>query len=82
MTPVKANFSSMYEDTTCNNCEMKVPESDSHLLECIKLIEECQALYDDDTTEYLDIFGSMESQIPVTKLYFEIFKIKKKMETS
>ena len=50
MTPVKANFSSMYEDTTCKNCDLNVPQSDSHLLECTKMIEECQALYDDDKT--------------------------------
>ena len=82
MTPVKANFSSMFDDTTCKNCEMNVPESDSHLLECTKMIEECQALYDDDKTEYFDIFETMASQIPVTKLYFEIFKIKKKMDAA
>ena len=80
MTPVKVNFSSMYEDTSCTNCKMNVPESDHHMLECTKMIELCLSLHDDCETEYLDIVGEIDSQIRVVKIYEEIFKVKKKLE--
>ena len=82
MTPVKANFSSMFDNINCNNCIMNIPESDSHLLECTKMIEVCISLYNDCEAEYLDIFGDMDSQICVTKIYEDIFQAKTKLEVS
>ena len=79
MTEVKANFSSMFDYINCNNCDMNVPESDSHLLECSKIIENCSSLYEDHETEYLDIFGDIESQVGATKLYMKIFEAKEKL---
>ena len=82
MTPVKTNFNSMFANINCDYCEMNVPESDLHLLECEKMIETCQSLRDDYETEYVDIVGPVESQIRVTKLYDAIFQAKKKLEES
>ena len=80
MTLVKANFSSMFDDISCTNCQMNVPESDSHMLECSKMIELCLTLYNDSETEYLDIFGAIDSQVRVTKIYEDIFQARKKLE--
>ena len=75
MTLVKSNYSSMFENIDCNNCEMNVPESDSHLLECTKMIEICKSLHDDCPTEYFGNFW-------VTQIYEAIFQAKAKLEAS
>ena len=82
MTLVKSNYSSMFANIECNNCEMNVPESDFHLLECTKMIEICKSLQDDCQTEYMDIFGDIDSQIRVTQIYEDIFQAKTKLEAS
>ena len=46
------------------------------------MIEMCISLYDDCEAEYLDIFGDMDSQIRVTKIYEDIFQAKTKLEVS
>ena len=82
MTPVKENFNSMYNNTDCGNCQTNVPESDSHLLECDKIIENCKSLQEDYETEYTDIFGTIEDQVRATKLYDDIFQVKKKLDVA
>ena len=81
MTQVKENFRSMYDNSNCNICEMNIPQTDSHLLECIKMIEVCADLYEDYETEYLDIFEDLDNQVRATKLFMKIFKAKEKLET-
>ena len=78
MTKVKANFSSMYEDINCKKCQMNTPESDAHLLDCSKIIENCPTLFNNFETEYLDIFGDIEKQVCATKLYMKVFKVMEK----
>ena len=57
MTYVKANFSKMYDgDTNCDLCKMNISQTDSHMLECSKMIEKCPELDRDFETEYGDIF--------------------------
>ena len=81
-TEVRANFSSKYVDTTCNLCLLSEVQTDSHLLECPKIIDLCTKLNDDTITEYEDIFEDDESQVRVVKLYEEIFRMKEKLEES
>ena len=82
MTQVKENFKKMFENTNCDICETNAPQSDSHLLECTKMIEICPILNDDYETEYLDVFGDIQNQVRVTKLFAKIFEVKEKLETS
>ena len=80
MTNVKSNFSSMYTDVNCEMCDENVPQTDSHLLDCIKILNMCQELRDDNTIEYEDIYGSIEVQMKAVNIYKAIFKIKEKIE--
>ena len=80
MTPVKSNFKSMFVDINCMLCGSDVPQSDLHLLECSKIIENCPTLNEDNETEYLDIFSNLEQQIRATKVYSAIFETKEKLE--
>ena len=82
MTQVKENFNSMYQNTNCDICQSDIPQSDSHLLDCTKMIEICTSLYEDNETEYLDIFGDTGLQVKATKLFSDIFEAKEKFETS
>ena len=80
MTPVKSNFKSMFVDINCMLCGSGVPQSDLHLLECSKIIENCSVLNDDLETEYLDIFADLAHQVQATRIYKAIFETKEKLE--
>ena len=81
MTNVKANFSKMYDDNTnCDLCRMNISQTDSHLLECSKMIEKCPQLERDCETEYEDIFRDELSQLRAAKLFRTIFKTKEEIE--
>ena len=55
-------------------------KSDSHLLECLTIINNCPELKNDVETEYQDLFDSMQSQIKAVKIFMAIFKIKQEIE--
>ena len=78
MTPVKSNFKSMFDDINCMLCGLGVPQSDLHLLESPKIIENCSKLNDDFETEYLDISADLEHQVQATQIYAAIIETKKK----
>ena len=80
MTNVKCNFSSMYQDLTCNLCKSESLQSDFHLLECEKLLQKCSQLSNDVSSEYEDIFGSSSEQLSITKLFSSIFDTKSLLE--
>ena len=81
MTNVKANFSSMYDDINCDLCLQNVPQTDYHLIECDKIIENYQDLRDDDTTEYEeDLYKNINEQVKAVKLYKVIYTIKEALE--
>ena len=79
MTNVKANFSKMYENITCDLCDSDVPQTDSHLLECSLMIEKCSELENDIETEYEDLFGDIESQMRATHIFKALFEAKEKL---
>ena len=80
MTPVKSNFKNMFVDINCRLCGSNVPQSNLHLLECTKIIENCPILNEDNETEYLDIFSELEHQVRATKVFSAIFETKEKLE--
>ena len=81
MTSTKLNYRSMYTDLNCNICSENVPQSDSHLLECQTLINECSELRNDTQVEYEDIFGNTEEQLRIAKLFMAIFETKSDIES-
>ena len=51
MTDVKCNFESMFDDNTeCNLCNEGKPQTDSHLLDCTKIIQNCPDLANNYTS--------------------------------
>ena len=82
MSNVKLNFKTMYSDLTYNLCEENIPQSDSHLLECLRIINNCPVLSNDTSVEYEDLFGDISEQLNATKLYREVFEAKTLIELS
>jgi hypothetical protein len=79
-TNSRANFRSMHENTMCNLCEANVDQTDFHLIDCSKIIQNCQQLHNDVETEYEDLFAHSEKQLKATRLYMGIFEAKEKLE--
>ena len=73
MIKVKINFRNMFKDTVC---DLYKNEDDSiqHCLECPKLINECQDLYNDRIVKYEDLFGELPAQIRAVKLFEKVLK--------
>ena len=80
MTNVKVNFSSNFQDLTCNLCTSKFLQSDYHLLECETILQNCPKLSNDEISEYEDIFGDVSMQLSITKLYSAVFETKTLLE--
>ena len=72
MIDVKMNYKGMYTDYSCNICKKDVPQTQAHLTQCEKIIDECPMLYNNINIEYEDIYGSYSEQIKITKLYRNI----------
>ena len=77
MVDVKMNFKKLYLDTACNFCNQD--ESQSHLMECKSIIENCHELYNDIETEYEHIYKSTAYQLKIVKLYVKIMKTREKL---
>ena len=82
MTNVKGNFSGMFTDVICDLCDENTPQTDYHLLECLKIVDMCPELCDDNSVEYEDIYRDIDSQIQAVKIYKAIYKIKERLEAS
>ena len=80
MVNVKANFSSMYNDLSCDLCFENVIQSSDHLLDCSTILDNCPKLYQDDSIQLEQIFGDINSQRKAASVYIEIFRIKLRVE--
>ena len=80
MTNVKCNFKTMYTNTDCNLCLEGKPQTDIHLLDCKKILENCPKLAHNYEAEYEDIFGDCEKQLRIAKLFKEVFDVKSSLE--
>ena len=77
MTNVKANFKHMHlqlGNLHCNLCVESYDQTQSHLLVCSKIVSSCQEAYDNISIEHNFIYGTIEQQLAVTKLYQKIFE--------
>ena len=54
-------------------------ESQYHLLNCDMIIRHCPQLYNDQTIEYEDMYGSTEKQVLFTKLFKCVLQVRSKL---
>ena len=73
MVDVKKNFSSIYENLSCEFCDDNKDESQRHLLQCKKLSSVTQ------DTKYEDIFSDPEKQLKITRCFQIILKEREKL---
>ena len=74
MSDVKNNFKNMYfGNLQCNFCGECDLQTQDHLLVCTTIVSKCQDLYDNIKIEHDDIYGNLEEQLAVTKLYQKVF---------
>ena len=73
MVYVKKNFSSIYENLSCEFCDDNEVESQRHLLHCKKL----PTVTSD--TKYEDIFSDPEKQLKITRCFQSILKEREKL---
>ena len=66
----------MHQTIECDLCDEGIPQSDSHLLDFTKLIQNCSKLANDWEAEHEDIFGDVEKQLRITQIFKEIFNVK------
>ena len=79
MEDVKLNFSSMYSDLTCDLCNDGILQDTPHLLFCRTLLDNCPELYNDTEVEYSQIFNGTDDQLIATRLFYKVFKTKKRL---
>ena len=81
MIRVRANFRHMYNnDVKCLLCGEE--ETTEHILNCLKLIDNCPSLYHDNVVQFQDIYSEdLEKQIRVTKLYEKVLIVREELLT-
>ena len=75
MLSVKDNFKNNYamNDLSCS-LQCGQYEDQQHLLECEILIQKCEALYNDTSVKYEDIFSTETKQLDAARLYAKLMK--------
>ena len=66
----------MLIDLSCDLCGKDIPQSDSHLLDCARIILECEELSKNTNVEYEDIFGDENQQVQAIRLFSKVFETK------
>ena len=79
MIDVKMNFKGMHVNYSCNICNKDDPQTQVHLTQCEKIIEECTMLFNNIDIEYEDIYGPPNKQIKITKLYRKILETRSRI---
>ena len=75
MIDVKENFKNMYGGNLgCHLCGENVVQSQSHLIICDKILENCQDAFENVLIEHDDIYGNIETQLIVTRLYQKVLE--------
>ena len=70
MIDVKGNVKNMdlgnLEFSLCGEYDIQTQD---HLLVCQKIVSNCQELYDNISIEHDNIYGTIQEQLSITKLY-------------
>ena len=76
MLNVKQNIKNMYPGNLgcnlCNECDIQTQD---HLLNCQKIISNCEELFNNIHFEHDDIYGSTKKQLSVAKLYSKVITL-------
>ena len=62
----------------CKVCKL-FPESQSHLLQCPQIVEKLQLLSLNTKIDENNIYGNVEQQEVIVKLYMQIMKIRSEL---
>ena len=54
-------------------------KNQQHILECQVLINNCEALYEDSTVQYENIFGAEKKQLLAVKLFTTVLETRQKL---
>ena len=74
MTELRGNYRVRYQgDLMCRTCGLE-EELQSHLLVCRTILNRCPELYGDRITQYEDIYGQIEKQERIVKLFESVMK--------
>ena len=75
MVRVKDNFKNEFGNNNLS-CSLQCGqyEDQQHLLNCDILIQNCEALYNDTSVKYEDLFGTEKNQLEAVRLYAKILK--------
>ena len=80
MINVKKNFSSMYNNTSCDLCDSNLQQTQRHLLSCSAITNNCSQLRNNIQVNYSDLFSSVERQQKCAQLYSKILETKERLE--
>ena len=80
MINVKGNFSSKYEDLSCDLCDQNEPQTQEHLLDCPVMIDNCPKLFNNRSIGYTDVFKGPTKQLRCTQIFASILDTKQKIE--
>ena len=79
MTELRSNYRVRYQgDLLCRTCGLE-EESQRHILDCVPILNRCPPLFQDRITRYEDLFGQIEKQIRIVKLYELALKTRSEM---
>ena len=73
---MKINYRNRHQNLQCELCQSGEDDSQLHLLNCQKLIENCETLANNIEVEYEDIFEDIESQAKAVRLLTEILEVR------
>ena len=79
MIDVKKNFSSIYQNLNCEICDENEIESQSHLIQCQKLLSMLPDGEIINDAKYEDIFENPQKQLKITRYIDKILKIREKL---
>ena len=78
MTEMKVNFKNKYFDEICPLCWLE-EDSQTHLMECQILKNNCEALKENSNVQYGDIFGKISKQKNAIQLLEKIWNTRESL---
>ena len=81
MLNCKENFRSMYISDQCDICMSGATQTQRHLLEdCQPIISACDDITENVVVEHDDIYGTVDQQLKVVRLYAKVLSTREKLE--
>ena len=76
----KMNYKHQFGDNIwCSTCKL-FPSNQEHLFSCFKMRNELKSEINFDTYTYSDIFGTLEKQERIAKLFTDILKVHQQLQ--